>query len=77
MKTLISGASGLVGSALVEHLFTHGQTIHCLQRHRQGEQIWISPNSIQRKQRPLPLPPSSTSPAKMSPMAGGPRQKRT
>ena len=40
MKTLISGASGLVGSALVEHLFTHGQTIHCLQRHRQGEQIW-------------------------------------
>ena len=40
MKTLISGASGLVGSALVEHLFAQGQTIQCLQRHRQGKQIW-------------------------------------
>jgi uncharacterized protein len=42
MKTLISGASGLVGSALVEHLFAKGHTIRCLQRHKQPVEgrIW-------------------------------------
>ena len=32
MKILISGATGLVGCALVEHLFAQGYTLHCLQR---------------------------------------------
>jgi len=32
MKSLITGSSGLVGSALVEYLFSRGQTIQCLKR---------------------------------------------
>lgn len=32
MKTLITGSSGLVGSALVESLFKKGHSIHCLKR---------------------------------------------
>ncbi|GAB6191807.1 TIGR01777 family oxidoreductase [Desulfocastanea catecholica] len=37
MKTLITGSSGLVGSALVEYLFQQGHTIHCLKRNRVAE----------------------------------------
>ncbi len=37
MKTLITGASGLVGSALVEHLFKKGHTIQCLKRNPKTE----------------------------------------
>ncbi|WP_457577290.1 TIGR01777 family oxidoreductase [Desulfomarina sp.] len=33
-KTLITGCSGLIGSALVEHLFNSGYSIQCLQRNR-------------------------------------------
>jgi len=32
MKTLVTGCSGLVGSALVEALFQQGHTVQCLQR---------------------------------------------
>jgi uncharacterized protein len=38
MKILISGASGLVGSSLVESLFERGHTIRPLQRHK--EKSW-------------------------------------
>ena len=38
MKILISGASGLVGSSLVESLFKRGHTIRPLQRHK--EKSW-------------------------------------
>lgn len=34
MKTLITGASGLIGSALVEFLHARGHTLRCLQRNR-------------------------------------------
>ncbi len=37
MKTLITGGSGLVGSALVEHLFQKGHTIQCLKRNLQND----------------------------------------
>lgn len=37
MKTLITGSSGLVGSALVEYLFKQGHTVHCLKRNRVAE----------------------------------------
>lgn len=42
MKTLISGASGLVGSALVESLQAKGHTIKRLQRHKKpgSTNIW-------------------------------------
>jgi len=42
MKTLITGASGLVGSALVESLFKKGHTIRCLQRNKARDEgvIW-------------------------------------
>lgn len=42
MKTLITGCSGLVGSALVEYLFTKGHSIQCLKRHsgRDVQQLW-------------------------------------
>ena len=35
MKTLITGCSGLVGSALIEFLFQKGHSIQCLQRNNQ------------------------------------------
>lgn len=38
MKTLITGCSGLVGSALVEYLFTQGHSIQCLKRNDNPEQ---------------------------------------
>ena len=37
MKTLITGSSGLVGSALLEYLFQQGHTVHCLKRNRVAE----------------------------------------
>lgn len=37
MKTLITGSSGLVGSALVESLFQKGHSIKCLQRNKTSE----------------------------------------
>jgi len=37
MKTLITGSSGLVGSALVEFLFNNGHSIQCLRRNSKGE----------------------------------------
>lgn len=42
MKTLITGASGLVGSALIESLFKKGHTIRCLQRNKSKnlQQLW-------------------------------------
>lgn len=42
MKTLITGATGLVGSALVEYLFKKGHTIRCLQRNKNttGGSFW-------------------------------------
>ena len=42
MRTLISGASGLVGSALVESLHAKGHDIRCLQRHKKpgSADIW-------------------------------------
>jgi len=37
MKTLITGSSGLVGSALIESLFKKGHSIQCLQRNKISE----------------------------------------
>lgn len=44
MKTLITGASGLVGNGLVDHLFKHGHSIQCLQRTPTSEHknIWAT-----------------------------------
>ncbi len=42
MKTLITGASGLIGSALVEYLFQQGHSIQCLKRnpHNKNTPFW-------------------------------------
>lgn len=41
MRVVITGGSGLVGSALVEHLFAQGHTIYCLQRNKSNDGlIW-------------------------------------
>jgi uncharacterized protein (TIGR01777 family) len=37
MKTLITGSSGLVGSALVEYLFKKGHSIQCLKRTQEAD----------------------------------------
>ena len=44
MKTLITGGSGLVGSALVEYLFIKGHTIQCLKRPQQvdSDHFWAT-----------------------------------
>jgi NAD dependent epimerase/dehydratase family enzyme len=44
MKTLVTGCSGLVGSALVEALFRQGHTVQCLQREKKsgGENFWAT-----------------------------------
>lgn len=44
MKTLVTGCSGLVGNALVEHLFKKGHSLQCLQRNREphSQQIWAT-----------------------------------
>ncbi|WP_136795883.1 TIGR01777 family oxidoreductase [Desulfosediminicola ganghwensis] len=46
MRTLISGATGMVGSALVESLHTKGHSIRCLQRNKKpgAESIWLTEN---------------------------------
>lgn len=45
MKILISGSSGLVGSALTESLFNNGHTIGCLQRDKDSStNIWLTEN---------------------------------
>jgi len=38
MKTLMTGCSGLIGNALIEHLFKMGHSIQCLKRNKEGEQ---------------------------------------
>jgi uncharacterized protein (TIGR01777 family) len=42
MKTLITGCTGLVGSALVESLFSKGYSIQCLKRNKaqHSDQFW-------------------------------------
>ena len=41
MRVIITGGSGLVGSALVEYLFAQGHTICCLQRNKSNDGlIW-------------------------------------
>lgn len=44
MKILITGSSGLVGSALVEYLFTKGHSIQCLKRHKEtaASKFWAT-----------------------------------
>ena len=44
MKTLITGSSGLVGNALVDHLFKQGHSIQCLKRNHdpQENQLWAT-----------------------------------
>lgn len=41
MQIAITGCSGLIGSAITEHLFSQGYTIHCLRRNsNQDALIW-------------------------------------
>lgn len=44
MKTLVTGCTGLVGSALVEHLFKKGHSLQCLQRNHdpRSQQFWAT-----------------------------------
>lgn len=44
MKTIITGCSGLVGSALIEYLFTKGHSIQCLKRNSDitAQQFWAT-----------------------------------
>ena len=44
MKTLITGCSGLVGNALIEHLFAKGHSIQCLKRNPASlsEHFWAT-----------------------------------
>jgi hypothetical protein len=44
MKTLLTGSSGLVGSALVEYLFKKGHSIQCLKRNFQvdSDHFWAT-----------------------------------
>ncbi len=46
MKTLITGCTGLVGSALVEHLFKKGHSIQCLKRNsgKETQSFWSTQN---------------------------------
>lgn len=46
MKTLITGCSGLVGNALVEHLFKKGHSIQCLKRDaaKKPQSFWSTEN---------------------------------
>ncbi len=59
MKTLITGASGLVGSALVESLFKKGHVIRCLQRNKEQDKahIWDTAglSSANGDQRPFDI----------------------
>mgnify|MGYP006350775391 FL=1 len=38
MKTLVTGCSGLIGNALIEHLFQRGHSIQCLKRNKNATQ---------------------------------------
>ncbi len=38
MKTLVTGCSGLIGNALIEHLFQQGHSIQCLKRNKGSEE---------------------------------------
>ncbi len=44
MKTLITGSSGLVGSALIEDLFKKGHSLQCLKRNKEGgsKRFWAT-----------------------------------
>ncbi len=44
MKTLITGSSGLVGSALVEYLFKKGHSLQCLKRNKEvsSNRFWAT-----------------------------------
>ena len=44
MKTLVTGSSGLVGSALVEFLFKKGYSIQCLRRNtgKEHTHFWVT-----------------------------------
>jgi uncharacterized protein (TIGR01777 family) len=44
MKTLLTGCSGLVGTALIEHLFKKGHSIQCLKRHNgpESDSFWAT-----------------------------------
>lgn len=46
MQIVITGCSGLIGSALVEHLFKEGHSIHCLQRNSNDDGLIWDPNKI-------------------------------
>jgi uncharacterized protein (TIGR01777 family) len=52
MKTLVTGCSGLVGSALVEALFRQGHTVQCLQREKKGgaKNFWAT-HAISEQER--------------------------
>jgi len=44
MKILLTGGSGLVGSALIEYLFRQGHCLHCLKHNKttQGRNFWAT-----------------------------------
>lgn len=44
MKTITTGSSGLVGSALIEYLFKKGHSIECLKRNFDGnyDNFWAT-----------------------------------
>lgn len=46
MQIAITGCSGLIGSAIMEHLFAQGHTIHCLQRNSPEEPLIWQENKI-------------------------------
>ncbi len=46
MKIAITGASGLIGSAIVEQFFKKGYSFHCLQRNREQGGLFYKPEKI-------------------------------
>lgn len=46
MQIVITGCSGLIGSALVEHFFSLGHSIHCLQRNKNDDGLIWNPEKI-------------------------------
>lgn len=55
MKTLITGSSGLVGSALVEHLFNRKHSIQCLKRNNRAASnlFWATDELQKRNDKPV------------------------
>lgn len=47
MQIAITGCSGLVGSALVEHLVNQGHTVHCIQRNKSTDGLIFNPERIE------------------------------